>query len=110
VQDGRGHGRIERRVVKAVTAASLPAAQARPARLAQWRRGHWKIENPLHWVRDVTFGEDAYTPGALPGPWRRREGPRVSQAGWVLPSCRPASVSRVAAGGGVRRGFGPLAR
>ena len=23
----------------------------------RWR-GHWSIENGLHWVRDVTFGED----------------------------------------------------
>ena len=37
---------------------SLPSAQARPAQLAEWIRGHWKIENQLHWVRDVTFGED----------------------------------------------------
>jgi len=26
--------------------------------LALWR-GHWLIENQLHWVRDVTLGEDA---------------------------------------------------
>lgn len=26
--------------------------------LACWR-GHWGIENRLHWVRDVTLGEDA---------------------------------------------------
>jgi hypothetical protein len=44
-------------VVYAIT--SLPHAQASPARLADLIRGHWKIENGLHWVRDVTFAEDA---------------------------------------------------
>jgi predicted transposase YbfD/YdcC len=29
-----------------------------PATLAAWVRGHWKIENCLHWVRDVTYLED----------------------------------------------------
>jgi predicted transposase YbfD/YdcC len=28
------------------------------ARLARAVRGHWKIENQLHWVLDVVFGED----------------------------------------------------
>ena len=28
------------------------------ARFAQAVRGHWGIENRLHWVRDVTFDED----------------------------------------------------
>ena len=32
--------------------------QAKPAHLADWVRGHWHIENALHWVRDVTFAED----------------------------------------------------
>ena len=32
--------------------------QARPDELAVWLRGHWHIENKLHWVRDVTFAED----------------------------------------------------
>ena len=44
-------------VVYAIT--SLTFAQARPARLADLIRGHWAIENGLHWVRDVTFAEDA---------------------------------------------------
>jgi predicted transposase YbfD/YdcC len=43
-------------VVYAVT--SLTFAQASPARLADLLRGHWAIENGLHWVRDVTFAED----------------------------------------------------
>jgi predicted transposase YbfD/YdcC len=37
---------------------SLPAERAQPAQLARWIRDHWKIENQLHWVRDVTYGED----------------------------------------------------
>jgi predicted transposase YbfD/YdcC len=31
---------------------------ADPAVLAAWVRGHWHIENKLHWVRDVTYQED----------------------------------------------------
>jgi predicted transposase YbfD/YdcC len=44
-------------VVYAVT--SLTFAQAGPARLADLIQGHWAIENGLHYVRDVTFAEDA---------------------------------------------------
>ena len=43
--------------VSAIT--SLGFAQASPARLADLLRGHWAIENGLHYVRDVTFSEDA---------------------------------------------------
>lgn len=38
---------------------SLPPEQADAARLEQVWRGHWQIENGLHYVRDVTLGEDA---------------------------------------------------
>jgi hypothetical protein len=38
---------------------SLPPAQADARRLERLWRGHWQIENGLHYVRDVTLGEDA---------------------------------------------------
>ncbi|MDP9429303.1 MAG: ISAs1 family transposase [Actinomycetota bacterium] len=36
----------------------LDHRQATPEQLAGYARGQWTIENGLHWVRDVTFGED----------------------------------------------------
>ena len=51
------HNRRWRTVtVHAVT--NLTAAQASPARLADYVRGHWGIE-ALHHIRDTTFAEDA---------------------------------------------------
>ena len=38
---------------------SLPADLAGPRHLAFYARQHWSIENSEHYVRDVTFGEDA---------------------------------------------------
>lgn len=32
---------------------------ARPEEIAAWVKGHWGIENRVHYVRDVTFREDA---------------------------------------------------
>jgi predicted transposase YbfD/YdcC len=37
---------------------SLSPHKASPQRLLQINRGHWGIENGLHYVRDVTFQED----------------------------------------------------
>lgn len=37
---------------------SLSPERADAARLLGIWRGHWGIENRLHWVRDVVFGED----------------------------------------------------
>lgn len=43
-------------VVYLITSATHHVAP--PAVLATWIKGHWCIENRLHWVRDVTFDED----------------------------------------------------
>jgi len=37
---------------------SLSVQKATPERLLELNRGHWSIENSLHYVRDVTFAED----------------------------------------------------
>jgi Transposase DDE domain len=44
-------------VVHGITSVGRERADA--ARLLQLARGHWGIENGLHFVRDVTLGEDA---------------------------------------------------
>jgi predicted transposase YbfD/YdcC len=46
------------RTMRVYAVTNLTAAQASPARLADWIRGHWGIE-ALHHLRDVTFAEDA---------------------------------------------------
>ncbi len=61
--------RIERRVVVRATGevreetayalTSLAPERANAWRLARYLRQHWRIENRSHWVRDVTFQEDA---------------------------------------------------
>jgi predicted transposase YbfD/YdcC len=49
-------GQVQTEVAYAVT--SLWPHEASPERLLGLIRGHWRIENCLHWVRDVTLGED----------------------------------------------------
>jgi predicted transposase YbfD/YdcC len=40
----------------AITSVSRDRADA--SQLLRWWRGHWGIENKVHWVRDEVFGED----------------------------------------------------
>jgi predicted transposase YbfD/YdcC len=48
--------RFTTETVYAIT--DLKVHQAKPHQLAAWIRGHWSIENKIHWVRDVTYDED----------------------------------------------------
>jgi predicted transposase YbfD/YdcC len=48
-----------RSAVAALCITSLSAREAAPEHLAACVRGHWSIENKIHWVRDVTYSEDA---------------------------------------------------
>ena len=52
---------------------SLPMTDAQPETVAAWIRGHWGIENRLHWVRDVVFDEDHHQ-------LRTRNGPEIMAA------------------------------
>jgi predicted transposase YbfD/YdcC len=46
------------RTVTVYAIISLPFERARPARLADLVRGHWAIENSLHYPSDVALAED----------------------------------------------------
>jgi predicted transposase YbfD/YdcC len=50
---GRWHTEVHYKIT------SLPPQRAGPAALLRLSRTHWAIENQLHYVRDVTLGEDA---------------------------------------------------
>ena len=52
---------------------SLPMTDAPPELVASWARGHWAIENRLHWIRDVVFDEDRHQ-------LRTRNGPQIMAA------------------------------
>jgi predicted transposase YbfD/YdcC len=58
----------ETHVEVAYAVTSLSPHRATPAQLLTLWREHWHIENKLHWVRDVTFGEDRSTVRAGAGP------------------------------------------
>jgi predicted transposase YbfD/YdcC len=62
----RGRKKWSRETVYAIT--SLTAVQASPAELAAIIRGHWAIEDRLHWVRDMDYDEDRSQVRTASGP------------------------------------------
>ena len=83
--------RFTTETVYAIT--NLHTHQARPAQLAAWIRGHWSIENKIHWVRDVTYDEDR-------SQIRTGTGPQVMAAlrNAAIGALRTAGITNIAAG------------
>ena len=72
-QVGRLERTVDRRAVRrrsrcSTLITSVPRERADAATLLGWSRGHWGIENRLHYVRDVTMGEDANRTRSGSGP------------------------------------------
>jgi predicted transposase YbfD/YdcC len=66
VRRRKNKGTWSRETCYAVT--SLTETQASPAQLAAIIRGHWGIEDRLHWVRDIDFDEDRSQVRTAAGP------------------------------------------
>jgi predicted transposase YbfD/YdcC len=66
IRSWEAKGQVHQEVHWGVT--SLPAGVADVERLLEVRRGHWRIENSLHYVKDVTLGEDKSLTHAGQGP------------------------------------------
>ena len=81
-----GAGRWSVEVVYAI--CSLPCEQAPPRLLASWIRGHWSIENKVHWVRDVTFDW-----GHLPLAGADRSTVRAGHGPQVMATLRNVAIS-----------------
>ena len=82
--------RFTTETVYAIT--DLRVHQAKPAQLAAWTRGHWSIENKIHWVRDVTYDEDR-------SQIRTANGPHVMAAlrNAAISAFRAAGITNIAA-------------
>ncbi|MHA7155904.1 ISAs1 family transposase [Arthrobacter sp. TMN-50] len=57
-RDKTNHQTGERTAERVYLVTSLRPEEAGAAELAAYIRGHWGIENRLHWVRDSSMGED----------------------------------------------------
>ena len=70
---------------------SLSQEKAGPERILALNRGHWTIENKVHYVRDVTMGEDASR-------IRKGSGPRLMATfrNLTLSLLRQANITNIA--------------
>jgi hypothetical protein len=70
--------------VHAIT--DLDQSQIRPDEIADILRGHWHIENRLHWIREVTVAED-----------HARSAPATDQPSWPCCATSPSACTAVTA-------------
>src|SRR5262249_22988968 len=70
-------GQLHHEIVYGLTSLEPPWAD--PVRIASLARGHWQIENRLHYVRDVTYDED-------------RSQVRTGHAPWAMASLRNFAI------------------
>lgn len=61
-------GNVSHSVELAYGVTSLKQEHASAERLLELNRGHWEIENRVHYVRDVTYDEDRCRIRAQNGP------------------------------------------
>ena len=69
----RERGGLDDQMISAETSyyiTSAAGSDAGPAELGTHVRGHWGIENKVHWVRDFTFDEDRHQLRATASPAR----------------------------------------
>lgn len=83
----------------AYSVTSLDAKRANAKGLLRRWRVHWHIENRLHWVRDVTFGEDGSQihKGQAPEVFATLRNAAVSLLGWGQYASIAAGVREVSA-------------
>jgi hypothetical protein len=90
-------GKASVEVVHGITSVGRDRADA--GRLLELSRGHWGIENGLHYVRDVTLGEDScrVRTGAAPQALAALRNVVVHLLGRVKAASKAAATRRFAA-------------
>lgn len=90
-------GETQQTVVYGIT--SLSPDQADAERLGSLVRGHWGIENRLHWIRDVAFDEDRshVRSGATPQVMAAIRNLAISLLRWIGETNIAAATRRLAA-------------
>jgi hypothetical protein len=86
-------------VEEVTVVTSRTSASSRPADLLALVRGHWTIENCVHWPRDMSFHEDRLHGRAIGGmqSWLRNMAINLIRRVWTgVPRCVESLIRRSA--------------